>query len=181
MLFHKTPLLGLYVIEMEPDHDMRGYFSRSIDKNKFQEHGLNANFVQESFSYNKKKGTIRGLHFQLPPEEENKLIRVTQGSIFDVVVDLRKHSPTFCQWYSIELSHINCKMLYIPKGFAHGFQSLEDHTEVLYAMTTYYVPSLYRGVRYNDPAFGIQWPIHDEITINERDRTYANFDPGMGL
>lgn len=158
MHFYETPLPGLYVIEMEPACDKRGYFSRSVDRDDFETHGLSADFVQESFSYNRQKGTLRGLHFQLPPGEENKLIRVTRGSIFDVAVDIRKDSPTFCQWYGVEISCLNHKMLYIPKGCAHGFQTLENHTEILYAMTARYVPGLYRGVRWNDPVFGIQWP-----------------------
>ncbi len=137
-------------------------------------HGLNPRVVQCNVSYNKKKGTLRGMHFQVAPHEEAKLVRCTMGAIYDVIIDLRPTSPTYAKHVAVVLSAQNRRMLFIPEGFAHGFQTLEDHTEVFYQMSEMYVPECARGVRWNDPAFGIQWPDDDRI-ISERDQRYSDF------
>ncbi len=172
MIFAETRLKGVYIIDVEPIRDDRGFFARSFCKNDFTEHGLKGNVAQCNVSFNKKKGTLRGMHFQLPPKAEAKLVRCTRGKIYDVVIDLRPNSPTYCQWEAIELSADNYRALYIPELFAHGFQSLEDNSEVFYQMYEFYAPQYARGVRWDDPAFGITWPLQDPI-VSERDRSYA--------
>lgn len=170
MKFTETSLAGAYVIEIAPHEDERGFFARTACSTTFAEHGLNGAFVQQSVSFNAHKGTLRGLHFQVAPYEEDKLVRVTQGSIFDVIVDIRPDSASFGQWFGVELSAQNHKQLYIPKGFAHGFQTLEDSCEVLYAMTVPYQPGSSRGFRWNDPAVGIAWPMAVPTVIGASDR-----------
>lgn len=157
MKFTETPLSGAYLVEAEPHADERGFFARTACTNAFAEHGLNGQFVQQSVSFNIHRGTLRGLHFQAAPHEEDKLVRVTRGVIFDVIVDIRPASPCFGNWFGVELSADNPKQLYIPKGFAHGFQTLEDNSEVLYAMTVPYQPGFGRGIRWDDAAIGVDW------------------------
>ncbi len=174
MIFTETPLKGAYIIELERIEDERGFFARSWCAREFAEHGLNPNLVQCNVSFNKKKGTLRGMHYQASPHEEAKMLRCTKGSLYDVIVDLRKNSPTFKQWFSMDLTAENNKQLYIPEGFAHGFLTLEDGTEIFYHMSEFYYPQSALGVRYDDPAFGIEWPISDWI-ISEQDRGYPDF------
>ncbi len=174
MIFTETPLKGAYIIELERIEDERGFFARSWCAREFAEHGLNANLAQCNVSFNKKKGTLRGMHYQAPPHEEAKMLRCTKGSLYDVIVDLRKDSPTFKQWFSVDLTAENSKQLYIPEGFAHGFLTLENGTEIFYQMSEFYYPQSVLGVRYDDPAFGIEWPISDWI-ISEQDRGYPDF------
>ncbi len=174
MIFTETPLKDAYVIELEPIEDERGFFARSWCVREFEEHGLNPNLVQCNVSFNKKKGTLRGMHYQAPPHEEAKMLRCTKGSLYDVIVDLRKDSPTFKQWFSVDLTAENRKQLYIPEGFAHGFQTLEDGTEIFYQMTEFYHPKSAKGIRWNDPAFQIEWPLSDCI-ISENDSKYPDF------
>ena len=171
MLFRSR---GAFVIDIEKKEDERGFFARTFCEREFAELGLEARFVQCSISHNTRKGTLRGLHYQAAPFEEVKLVRCTAGALYDVIVDLRRDSPTFTKSFGVELTAHNCRMLYIPKQFAHGFQTLRDHTEILYQMTQFYSPESARGVRWNDPAFGIQWP-PDERIINERDQKYPDF------
>ncbi len=159
---------------MEKYVDRRGYFARTYCEQEFASHGLNSSFVQCNVSFNKLKGTLRGMHFQTAPYEEAKLIRCTRGAIYDVIIDLRLGSPTFKRHFTIALSAENGKMLYVPEGFAHGFQTLEDNTEVFYQMSQFYTADHARGVRWNDPAFGIEWPA-DERIILERDQSYPDF------
>jgi dTDP-4-dehydrorhamnose 3,5-epimerase len=159
---------------MEKHVDRRGYFARTYCQQEFASHGLNSSFVQCNVSFNSLKGTLRGMHFQAAPYEEAKLIRCTRGAIYDVIIDLRLGSPTFKQHFTIALSAENGKMLYVPEGFAHGFQTLEDNTEVFYQMSQFYTADQARGVRWNDPAFGIEWPA-DERIILERDQSYPDF------
>lgn len=154
--------------------DQRGFFARSYCEREFESHKLNSRFVQCNISFNKLRGTLRGMHFQSPPQAEAKLIRCTRGAIYDVIVDLRPESATFKQYFSAVLSEENGKMLYVPEGFAHGFQTLEDNTEVFYQMSQFYAPEHARGVRWNDPAFGIEWPA-GEHTILERDQSFPDF------
>ena len=177
MVFTETRLKGAFVIDPEQHTDERGYFARTYCQREFAAHGLNAKVVQASLSYNAKRGTVRGMHYQLFPHEEVKLIRCVRGALYDVAVDLRPDSPTCGQWTAVELSAEPGKaarMFYIPEGFAHGFQTLEDHTEILYQMSAFYVPEAGRGARWNDPAFAIEWPLPVAV-ISERDRTYPDF------
>ncbi len=184
MKFTETKLKGAFIIEPERLEDERGFFARTWCQREFREHGLNPALVQCNISYNIKKGTLRGMHYQAAPYEEAKLVRCTSGSIYDVIIDLRPDSPTYCQWVAVELTAhssahssqltINHKMLYIPEGFAHGFLTLVDNTEVFYQMSEFYMPEYARGVRWNDPAFGIQWPIDISI-ISEKDRQFPDF------
>jgi dTDP-4-dehydrorhamnose 3,5-epimerase len=167
-------LAGAFVIEPERLEDERGFFARTFCQKEFEVHGLNVNTAQCNVSFNKRKGTLRGMHFQDGECAEAKLVRCTAGSIYDVIIDLRPSSATFKMHVVVELTLQNRKMIYIPEGFAHGFQTLEDNSEVFYQMSEFYSPELARGVRWDDPAFGIVWPA-DDRTIAERDRNYPNF------
>lgn len=179
MIFRKTSLAGALVIEPEKREDQRGFFARTYCREEFAAHGLNPEIAQCNVSFNKRKGTLRGMHYQAPPFAEAKLVRCTAGAIFDVIIDLRKSSETFLQHFAVELCASSGKMLYIPEGFAHGFQTLLDDTEVFYQMSQPYAPQCARGVRWNDPSFGIAWP-PAERTIVERDRTYPDFVTSEG-
>lgn len=174
MIFLETILSGAYVIEIEKIEDERGFFSRIWDREEFSKIGLETEFVQSSISYNKKKGTIRGMHYQTKPYEENKIVRCTKGRIFDVIIDLRPESKSYKKSFSVELSDDNYKMLYIPKGFAHGFQTLENNTEILYNISQFYHPESSKGVRWNDKIFGIKWPLQLSL-ISEKDLNYSSF------
>lgn len=172
MLYQETPLTGAYVIELEKIEDERGFFSRSWCMNEFATRGLDTSLVQCNVSYNKQKGTLRGLHYQVPPHAETKVVRCTRGALYDVIVDLRADSPTFLKWFGVELTAANYRMLYIPKCFAHGFQTLEDETEIDYQMSEFYAPQASRGIRWNDPRIGIVWPETDR-TISKKDQKYV--------
>jgi dTDP-4-dehydrorhamnose 3,5-epimerase len=174
LIFTETRLKGAYVIELETREDERGFFARSWCEKEFVDHKLNPRVVQCNISLNKKKGTLRGMHYQAAPRAEAKLVRCTQGAIYDVIIDLRPGSLTFGQHLSETLAACSHKMLYVPEGFAHGFQSLEDNSEVFYQMSEFYAPSYARGVRWNDPAFGIKWPIGEPI-MADRDKNYPDF------
>ncbi len=174
MRFLDTRLRGAFVVEAEPIADERGFFARLWCREEFRERGLDAGLSQISLSFNAKKGTLRGMHYQAAPHEEVKLIRCTRGAIYDVILDLRPSSPTYREWISEELSAENRRMLYVPKGFAHGFQTLRDDTEVLYQISEFYRPESARGVRWNDPAFGIQWPDPRPI-LSRKDESYEDF------
>jgi dTDP-4-dehydrorhamnose 3,5-epimerase len=178
MLLSETPLSGAFVVEIEPLRDERGLFARTFDRELFAEHGLASDVVQSSVSYNARSGTVRGLHYQADPHGEEKLVRCVRGAILDVIVDLRTDSPTYCDWFGIELDQETRRALYIPKGMAHGFQTLTADAEILYQMSTPYVPGAGRGVRWDDPAFGVRWPEPEsERTISDRDRDYPDFRP----
>jgi len=171
MIFTETKIKGVFVIEPEFLTDERGFFARSFCKEEFQNYGLETEIVQCNISYNKKKGTLRGMHYQASPFEEAKIVSCTKGSIYDVIVDLRKDSSTCCQWVATELRDNNFKMIYIPKGCAHGFQTLEEDTMVYYQMTEFFHPECATGVRWDDPNFGIQWPLKTSI-ISYKDYNY---------
>ena len=174
MFFRETKLPGAFVIELQKHEDERGFFARSWCHKEFEAHGLNPRMVQCNVSFNKVKGTLRGMHYQVPPCAEAKLVRCTRGAIYDVIVDLRRESSTYKQHFSEVLSSNNHKALFIPEGFAHGFQTLEDNSEVFYQMSEFYSPEHQRGLRYNDPAFEISWPIEATV-ISDRDRNYEDF------
>ena len=174
MIFTETGVTGLFLIEPERHSDTRGFFARTFCAAEFQARHLNPAIEQCSISYNSKKGTLRGMHYQTPPHEEVKLVRCTQGAIFDVAIDLRRDSKTYARPFSVILSADNRKMLYIPTGFAHGFQTLMDNTEIFYQMSAAYAPESARGIRWDDPRFAIGWP-PDTRTIIERDRSYPDF------
>jgi dTDP-4-dehydrorhamnose 3,5-epimerase len=175
MIFSETNLKGAFLIEPERKEDQRGFFARTWCCEEFEDHGLNPTLVQCSLSFNKKKGTLRGMHYQAAPFEETKLVRCTKGEIFDAIIDLRPDSETFKKYFGVILSEDNRLMLYIPPGFAHGFQTMTDNTEIFYQMGQIYSPEHSRGVRWNDPAFGIQWPAADERIIIDRDSNYPDF------
>lgn len=175
MLFSESILKGAYIIEPEKLEDERGFFARSWCADEFAAYGLNPKIVQCSISFNHKKGTLRGMHYQVAPYEEEKLVRCTAGAVFDVIIDLRPESPTFKAWLAVELSASNRKMIYIPGGFAHGFQTLEDNSEIFYQISEFFHPESARGVRWDDPTFGIEWPVLQEITISDKDRKYLDF------
>jgi len=174
MIFNKTKLKGAFLIEIEKKEDYRGFFARTWDATIFEENGLTTNLAQCNISLTKKKGSIRGMHYQKAPYEEVKLIRCTKGKIFDVIIDLRPESETYKQWESFELSSENYKMLYVPEDFAHGFQSLEDNTEIFYQVSQFYTPEAEKGVRWNDPTFNIKWPLV-ATEISEKDKNIKNF------
>jgi len=171
MNFIPTTLPGAYTIELTPIQDDRGLFARTFCKNEFAKIGHNKEFVQFNHSINFKRGTLRGMHFQLPPSSEVKLIRCVSGRVYDVIVDIREGKTTFLQWYGAELSKQNMKMMYVPEGFAHGFITLEDNTELLYHHTQFYTPTSECGLRYNDPRINISWPEEVQI-ISEKDKNY---------
>ena len=175
MKFTPTILDGAYIIDIEPMIDRRGFFARSWCAEDFKAHGLDGNLSQCSISQNNVAGTLRGMHYQGSPYEEAKLVRCTAGAIYDVIIDLRPTSPTYKTWISLELSAENRRMIYIPKGFAHGFQSLKDNSEVFYQVSEFYHPELSLNVRWNDPAFNIKWPDVDCRVISDRDLGYPDF------
>jgi dTDP-4-dehydrorhamnose 3,5-epimerase len=175
MVFTETQLPGVFEIRLRPILDERGFFARAWCQNEFGTRGLNPRLVQCNISFNRCKGTLRGIHFQVPPFAEAKLVRCIRGSIYDVVVDLRRESPTFKKWVAVVLTASDRNMIYVPEGFGHGFLTLEDETEVFYQMSEYYNAQSARGVRWNDPAFQIVWPEEVRV-ISEKDRSYTDFD-----
>ncbi len=174
MIFKETELNGAYIIEIDKREDERGFFARCWCKNEFKSKGLMANIAQSSISFNKEKGTLRGMHFQLKPFDEEKLLRCSAGSIYDVIIDLRTDSTSYKKWTSVELSAKNQRMLYIPKGFAHGFQTLEHGAEVVYHISEFYNPESASGVRWNDPQFNISWPLMVS-KISTKDQNYLDY------
>jgi dTDP-4-dehydrorhamnose 3,5-epimerase len=180
MIFTESPLSGAYLVDMERLTDERGFFARSYCAEEFAARGLGPELRQCSVSYNARKGTLRGMHYQGPPHEEHKLVRCTAGAIFDVIVDIRTASPTYRRWYGAELTQDNRRSLFIPPGFAHGFMSLTDGAEVYYMISVVHAPKFSRGVRWNDPAFAIEWPLAPAV-ISERDAAYPLLDVPGGV
>lgn len=172
--FLPTPLAGAFVLDLKRHEDERGFFARSFCREEFVENGLNPDVAQCNVSFNPSRGTLRGMHFQTAPHAEDKLVRSTRGAIWDVIVDLRPDSPTYKKWYGVELSATTRRAIYVPKGFAHGFQTLTDDAEVLYMMAEFYHPDSASGVRWDDPAFGIEWPIANP-SMSDRDRSFPLF------
>ena len=175
MIFTETKLKGAFIIEPELIEDERGFFARTWCRKEFEAHGISPRLVQCNISFNKTKGTLRGMHYQIAPHEEAKIVRCTKGAIYDCIIDLRTDSPTFKQWVAVELTSDNRRMLYVPEGVAHGFQTLEDNTEVFYQMSEFHHPESARGVRWNDAAFGIIWPEGEPI-VSQRDQRYSDFN-----
>lgn len=171
MFFHELPLAGAFVIELDLKSDPRGFFARTFDAKLMQERGLRGEIAQTSIAYNHQKGTVRGMHMQVPPVRETKLVRVTRGAIWDVIVDMRPGSPTYLRHVALELSADNRKTLYIPEMFAHGYQTLTDDNEISYAMSDFYTPGYERGYRHDDPALGIPWPLPVSV-ISDKDRAW---------
>ncbi len=176
MEFVELPLAGAYLLKLEPRVDERGFFSRAFCVREFEQHGLNPRVTQCNLSYNHKRATLRGMHYQLAPHAEVKLVRCTAGVIYDVIIDLRCNSPTYLKWYGVELSAENRLQLYVPEGFAHGYITLTDNAEVFYQVSEFYHPESERGVRWNDPLFKIDWPLKPEV-ISAKDANYPDFQP----
>lgn len=175
MIFEETAIPGAFELQIEPHTDERGFFARSWCQEEFESHKLNPALAQCNISFNARKGTLRGMHYQAPPYAEAKVVRCTWGAIYDVVLDLRPESPAFKNWIAVTLTAEKRNMVYVPEGCAHGFLTLEDNSEVFYQMSEFYNPESARGVRWNDPAFRISWPGEIEV-ISERDRSYADFE-----
>ncbi len=178
MIFTATRLHGAWLIDIEPKEDERGFFARTWCRQELAAQGLDNEIAQESLSFNRHCGTVRGLHFQRPPHEETKIVRCTRGAIFDVIIDLRMHSPTYLQWQGFELTAENRSALYVPKGFAHGFQTLVNGTEIAYQISAFYAPEVAGGYRYDEPAFGILWPVPVTVT-SKRDLTWPAYSASV--
>jgi dTDP-4-dehydrorhamnose 3,5-epimerase len=174
MIFTETKLQGAFVVDLKPIEDERGFFARAWCQQECQEHGLTPDVKQVNLSYNIHKGTLRGMHCQIEPYGEAKMVRAIRGAVFDVIIDLRPDSPTYQEWIGVELSAQNHRLLYVPENFAHGFQTLTNDTEILYQVSQFYTPGAERGIRYDDPAFAIEWPL-DVSVISEKDRTWTDF------
>jgi dTDP-4-dehydrorhamnose 3,5-epimerase len=179
VIFVPAPLTGAFVLEPEPHRDERGLFARTWCRRELEAHGLDSRIAQCSTSLNTKAGTLRGMHYQIAPFGETKIVRCTRGSMFDVIIDLREDSTTYMQHFAVVLSAANRTMMYVPAGFAHGFQTLEDDTEVFYQISEFYSPEHGRGVRWNDPVFGIEWPEPNDPILAQRDRSYPDFRPRL--
>lgn len=175
MIFTETKLKGAYIIDVKRLEDERGFFGRAYCQNEFEQYGLNTSAVQANVSFNLKKGTLRGMHMQLAPFGETKLVRCTRGAIYDVIVDMREDSDTFKQWIGVELTADSYRMLYVPEGFAHGFITLMDNSDVTYQVTQFYTAGSERGYRFDDPAFGIVWPI-EPVVVSQKDQNHPFFD-----
>jgi dTDP-4-dehydrorhamnose 3,5-epimerase len=180
MIFSESPLAGAYLIDLEKRGDDRGFFARAFCKREFEALGLATDFAQVNNSLSAQKGTLRGMHYQLPPKAETKLVRCIRGSLHDVILDLREGSPTFGKSFGAELSAENRRMMYVPKGFAHGFITLTDDTEAFYFADEFYAPELERGIRWNDPSFDLSWPIAP-VVISDKDANQRSFDRSWHL
>lgn len=175
MIFHETRIRGAYVIEIEKRGDDRGFFARGFCRKEMEGHGLNPDVSQANIAFSHSRGTLRGLHYQVFPHEETKLVRCTAGAIFDVIVDLRSASPSYRQWLGVELTAEKHSMLYVPEGCAHGYLTLADNTEIFYLVSQFYSPGAEWGVRWNDPTFGIDWPAMERLVISDKDRNWKDW------
>ena len=176
MIFTETKLPGAYVVDLQERHDNRGFFARAWCRNELQDQGIPMQVVQANLAHTEKRGTLRGMHYQIPPHAELKFFRCIRGGIYDVMLDLRPESPTFGQWLGIELSAENRRAVYIPAGFAHGYQTLTDDAEVFYMVSEAYAPGAESGIRWNDPAFGIEWPITENLILSDKDLNWPDYD-----
>lgn len=177
MIFTETSLAGAYLVDLEPHTDERGFFARAWCRREFEEHRLLADLVQCNINHNTLAGTLRGMHFQRHPHAEVKLVRCTRGALYDVIVDLRPESPTHTRWIGVELNAENRRMLYVPEGFAHGYQALVPDTEAFYQVSEYYTPEAEGGVRWDDPAFGIIWPDAEQRIVSTKDQAWPDYQP----
>lgn len=175
MIFHETRLYGAYIVEIEKRSDNRGFFARSFCRNEFAKHGLTPDVMQANIGFSRLRGTLRGLHYQLAPHGEAKLVRCVSGSVYDVILDLRPDSPTREQWLGIELNAADYRLVYVPEGCAHGYLVLENNTEVSYQVSRFYTPEAEKGVRWNDPKFNIQWPGTENILVSEKDQNWPDW------
>lgn len=175
MIFRETALKGAFIIDMEKKEDERGFFARAWCRREFESAGLVTELAQSNVAFNRKRGTLRGMHYQAAPDEEVKIVRCTKGAVYDVIIDLRAGSPTHKQWIAVELAEDNYRMLYVPEGFAHGYQTLKDDTEVFYHVSAFYSPASERGVRWDDRAFGIDWPETGEKIISDKDKAWPDY------
>lgn len=175
MIFTQTKLAGAFIIDLKKLEDDRGFFARTFCENEFKEQGIDIKIVQANTNLSLKKGTIRGMHYQNHPYEEDKVVRCTKGALFDVIIDLRKDSPTYKQWIGVELTENNHRALLVPKGFAHGFLTLEDNTEANYLVSQFYTPGAESGIRYNDPQFNIEWPF-EPVVVSEKDANHPDYE-----
>ncbi len=175
MIFKETKLKGAFIIELEKHKDARGYFARAWCKKEFEAYGLNTNIVQANVAFSLQKNTLRGMHFQIRPYQEAKLVRCIRGTVFDVIIDLRPNSITYCEWLGVELTLENHTMLYVPEGFAHGYLTLEYNAEVFYMVSQFYMPDLERGVRWDDPVFDVEWPETSDLVISEKDKNWPDY------
>jgi dTDP-4-dehydrorhamnose 3,5-epimerase len=180
MIFTETPLAGAYLIDLEKHGDERGFFARAFCEREFADHGLVTHFAQANNSLSAHKATLRGMHYQLAPKAETKVVRCLRGALYDMILDVRKGSPTFGQSFGAELTAENRRMMYVPKGFAHGILTLADDTEVFYFVDESYAPQYERGIRWNDPKFAIRWPVQPAV-ISAKDRDFRDFDPAWHL
>ncbi len=174
MIFKETKLKGAYVIDIEKLNDERGFFARAWCQKEFIDNGLESNLAQVNVSYNKVKGTLRGMHYQMSPYQEVKIVRCTKGAIYDVIIDLRAESPTFKKWIGVELTSDNYRLLYVPEDFGHGFQTLVDNTEITYQVSQFYSPGAERGIRWNDPVLEIDWPLKPSM-ISDKDKNWPDY------
>jgi dTDP-4-dehydrorhamnose 3,5-epimerase len=177
VIIEETKLKGAFTVEMEPIRDNRGFFARAWCQREFEACGMITHFVQANVTFSPSRGTIRGLHYQVAPHQEIKLVRCTRGATWDVIIDLRPESAAYLQWLAIELTSDNHRMIYIPAGFAHGYQILMDDTEVFYQVGQFYAPGYERGIRWDDPAFGIEWPLTENLILSEKDKSWPNYSP----
>ena len=175
MIFKKTHIKGAFVVDIEPRGDERGFFARGFCRKEFEAHGLNTKITQANIGVSRLRGTLRGLHYQVAPHAETKLVRCTAGVVFDVIIDLRADSPSYKKWLGVELTAETHRMLYVPEGCAHGYLTLANHTEIFYLVSEFYSPSAERGLRWNDKAFGIEWPISNDLVISDKDRSWPNW------
>jgi dTDP-4-dehydrorhamnose 3,5-epimerase len=178
VIFTETELPGAFVVDPERRGDERGFFARFFCRREFAEQGLELEVAQANLAFNRRRGTLRGLHYQAPPHDEAKLVRCVRGALYDVVVDLRPDSPTYRQWLAVELTAENRRLLYVPPGLAHGYQTLTGETEAMYLHSAVHVPEAERGVRWDDPAFGIEWPETDQRVLSAKDRAWPDFQAG---
>ncbi len=177
MIFTETHLKDAYIIDLKEIEDDRGFFARAYCQKEFAEHGIELNWAQANLANSKKRGTLRGLHYQKAPYAEAKLMRCIRGAIYDVILDLRPDSPSYMQWLGVELTADNRRALFIPEGFAHGYLVLEDDSDTFYPTSQFYTPGAEAGVRWNDPAFGIEWPFTDDLIITEKDQSWPDYEP----
>jgi dTDP-4-dehydrorhamnose 3,5-epimerase len=180
MIFTETKLKGAYLIDPDKMEDERGFFARTFCRREFEGHGLRFEFVQCSISVNRRRGTLRGMHFQTSPHQETKLVSCMRGAIYDVIIDLRPNSPTYCEWLSAVLTEENRKIMYIPEGFAHGFQTLDAEAAVFYQISEFYDPYYSKGLRWDDPRIAVEWPYEQNRIISQRDQILPFFNMGKG-